>query len=368
MDSQQTASTSLPPGLTQAGLQSLLDAASWGSAFNRVPPLSAPVAMPNTAAASLQPNHQVQLLLAQLLAQPGSLHLMPQVPHPSLVPGPGAGDADNSNSRARPARSADRGASTSYANRHQQAEARRRSRINERLDALRRIVPHTERANTASFLEDVVRYVQRLQRLVGELEAKLGLPPSVAPPPVPISFGQDISPEATATAATGLSNISNMDRLALHALLQQAVSTGTMHAPAAAPAAARPAALPTVSEELAMAAHLAPGSAPTAAVMAESQPAGADTATGGGGGRGDRSDNGAAVAIAPAAGGGINQAQIRELLLRAAAGLHNLPVPFVHPPPHQQPPQPQPQPQQQPQDEQRGAKRQRQLVRQSVSQ
>jgi hypothetical protein len=44
-----------------------------------------------------------------------------------------------------------------------QAEARRRLRINERLEALRQLVPHTERANTANFLEEVVQYVQRLQ-------------------------------------------------------------------------------------------------------------------------------------------------------------------------------------------------------------
>lgn len=69
-----------------------------------------------------------------------------------------------------------------------QAEARRRSRINERLDALRKIVPHTERANTALFLEDVVKYVQRLQNRVAELESKLGLPPTVRPLVSPILF------------------------------------------------------------------------------------------------------------------------------------------------------------------------------------
>lgn len=46
---------------------------------------------------------------------------------------------------------------------HAQAEARRRSRINERLEALRQLVPHTERANTANFLEELVAYVQRMQ-------------------------------------------------------------------------------------------------------------------------------------------------------------------------------------------------------------
>jgi len=69
-----------------------------------------------------------------------------------------------------------------------QAEARRRSRINERLEALRQLVPHTERANTANFLEEVVGYVQRLQARVVELERQLGLPPSVQASGKPISF------------------------------------------------------------------------------------------------------------------------------------------------------------------------------------
>lgn len=69
-----------------------------------------------------------------------------------------------------------------------QAEARRRSRINERLEALRQIVPHTERANTANFLEELVAYVQRLQRRVYDLEQQLGLPPSVQLPARAITF------------------------------------------------------------------------------------------------------------------------------------------------------------------------------------
>ena len=43
-----------------------------------------------------------------------------------------------------------------------QAEARRRSRINERLEALRRLVPHTRRANTANFLEECAAYVHNM--------------------------------------------------------------------------------------------------------------------------------------------------------------------------------------------------------------
>ena len=104
----------------------------------------------------------------------------------------------------RPSRSTDtqsRG-TDSYASRHQQAEARRRLRINERLDALRRIVPHTERANTTAFLEEVVRYVQTLQRRVMELELRLGLPPTVRPPEPPILFAESRSEAGKAASAS----------------------------------------------------------------------------------------------------------------------------------------------------------------------
>ena len=46
--------------------------------------------------------------------------------------------------------------STAHASRHQAAEQRRRTRINERLELLRRMVPHSERSNTAVFLEEVI--------------------------------------------------------------------------------------------------------------------------------------------------------------------------------------------------------------------
>lgn len=42
-----------------------------------------------------------------------------------------------------------------------------------RLDKLREVVPHSERANTASFLEEVIHYVTGLQKRVQELEAAL---------------------------------------------------------------------------------------------------------------------------------------------------------------------------------------------------
>eukprot|EP00798_Chlamydomonas_sp_ICE-L_P015574 gene15574-21672_t len=77
-----------------------------------------------------------------------------------------------------PNRSSDSGA---YASRHQAAEQRRRARINERLDLLRKIVPHAERSNTASFLEEVVKYVESLKRQVNELEHQSSMPHAPRP-------------------------------------------------------------------------------------------------------------------------------------------------------------------------------------------
>ena len=45
-----------------------------------------------------------------------------------------------------------------------------------RLDRLRQVVPHAERANTAAFLEEVINYIQKLQHQIQELES--GLPAS----------------------------------------------------------------------------------------------------------------------------------------------------------------------------------------------
>ena len=62
-------------------------------------------------------------------------------------------------------RSADSRSTSAYASRHQAAEARRRNRINERLDALRALVPSRggEKLNTAAFLEAVADHVRSLQ-------------------------------------------------------------------------------------------------------------------------------------------------------------------------------------------------------------
>ncbi|KAK9787467.1 hypothetical protein WJX73_001427 [Symbiochloris irregularis] len=76
------------------------------------------------------------------------------------------------------ARSSDK-ASSAYASRHQAAEQRRRSRINDRLDRLRACVPHQDRANTAAFLDEVIKYVQSLQQRVRELEAAVGVPSTI---------------------------------------------------------------------------------------------------------------------------------------------------------------------------------------------
>eukprot|EP00232_Nephroselmis_pyriformis_P013837 CAMPEP_0182874832 /NCGR_PEP_ID=MMETSP0034_2-20130328/13184_1 /TAXON_ID=156128 /ORGANISM="Nephroselmis pyriformis, Strain CCMP717" /LENGTH=184 /DNA_ID=CAMNT_0025007559 /DNA_START=13 /DNA_END=564 /DNA_ORIENTATION=+ len=58
--------------------------------------------------------------------------------------------------------------SSGAASRHVAAEQRRRTRINERLDKLRAIVPHRQRANTAAFLEEVIAYVECLQGELGK--------------------------------------------------------------------------------------------------------------------------------------------------------------------------------------------------------
>eukprot|EP00879_Flechtneria_rotunda_P002585 GHRR01002784.1.p1 GENE.GHRR01002784.1~~GHRR01002784.1.p1 ORF type:complete len:389 (+),score=137.69 GHRR01002784.1:334-1500(+) len=56
---------------------------------------------------------------------------------------------------------------------HRAAEQRRRERINERLAALRELVPHDQRSNTATFLEGVISYIQSLQQSNSVLEAEL---------------------------------------------------------------------------------------------------------------------------------------------------------------------------------------------------
>ena len=83
-----------------------------------------------------------------------------------------------------------------------------------RLDRLRQVVPHAERANTASFLEECITYIQNLQKRIAELEqlaglthatvshsTSTGLPGHLSMPvPAPISFTAAAQqPGATAT-------------------------------------------------------------------------------------------------------------------------------------------------------------------------
>ncbi len=85
-----------------------------------------------------------------------------------------------------------------------------------RLELLRKIVPHTKRANTASFLEDVISYVTQLKARVEELEAALeakkagtqqgaeqqapALQPQPTPAPAAGTAGAAVGEEAPADA------------------------------------------------------------------------------------------------------------------------------------------------------------------------
>ncbi|CAD7698425.1 unnamed protein product [Ostreobium quekettii] len=86
------------------------------------------------------------------------------------VPG---GDDAAMGARGGMGRQAEGRVTSDYASRHQAAEQRRRTRINERLDRLRKVVPHAERANTAAFLEQVLTYIESLKKKVQDLESRL---------------------------------------------------------------------------------------------------------------------------------------------------------------------------------------------------
>ena len=87
-----------------------------------------------------------------------------------------------------------------------------------RLDRLRQLVPHAERANTASFLEEVIHYIEELQAILG-LSPQQRPPAGMAPPPQQKQpdysqlFGGDL---AAAAAAGG-----GVTPAAYAALLQQ---------------------------------------------------------------------------------------------------------------------------------------------------
>ncbi|KAK2075590.1 hypothetical protein QBZ16_001698 [Prototheca wickerhamii] len=133
-------------------IHALLAASARNSAFGQVSGPSsvhgsAPSFTPEPSAPQQLAPHSMHLF-TQLLGQPGLAQLTsyqdvgstggpPPLPVGSMADQGAMGQAGNG---------------SSYASRHQQAEARRRMRINERLESLREIVPHTDRANTATFL------------------------------------------------------------------------------------------------------------------------------------------------------------------------------------------------------------------------
>ncbi|KFM27598.1 Transcription factor BIM2 [Auxenochlorella protothecoides] len=169
-------------GMNPATLQALLAASARSSAFGPVGgQLPHPPPFPTEPGPGQQLGPSSMHLFNQLLGQPGLAHLAgyPDSGPPS-GPGPAPGNAppsptsggDGGGGKKQRTRAGPSPSSSSYASRHQQAEARRRSRINDRLEALREVVPHSERANTATFLEDVLKYVRAMQRRMAELEAQ----------------------------------------------------------------------------------------------------------------------------------------------------------------------------------------------------
>lgn len=74
-----------------------------------------------------------------------------------------------------------------------------------RLERLRKIVPHAERANTATFLEEVIKYIEKLQAQVAELTGQpLPTPAAMAPQPTATASQQPSGAAPTATVGTGL--------------------------------------------------------------------------------------------------------------------------------------------------------------------
>ncbi|GFR50495.1 hypothetical protein Agub_g12760 [Astrephomene gubernaculifera] len=103
------------------------------------------------------------------------LALLSQLPHALFPQQYSSGERDQLGGlrNVGKTRSSDSRSSSAYASRHQAAEQRRRTRINERLELLRKLVPHAERANTACFLEEVIKYIELLKRRQYELEKAL---------------------------------------------------------------------------------------------------------------------------------------------------------------------------------------------------
>lgn len=117
------------------------------------------------------PNQPVYPEIA-LFSQLGQLGLFPQYGN-TLNANRQGDDSHDVKGLDKATRSSDSRNSSAYASRHQAAEQRRRTRINERLELLRKIVPHAERANTACFLEEVIKYIDSLKKRIADLEVQL---------------------------------------------------------------------------------------------------------------------------------------------------------------------------------------------------
>ena len=72
-----------------------------------------------------------------------------------------------------------------------------------RLDRLRQVVPHAERANTASFLEEVITYIQGLQKRIAELEQAAAGGQVIAQP----TIGQPATSSAAVATQGGFSAV-----------------------------------------------------------------------------------------------------------------------------------------------------------------
>ncbi|CAL5221335.1 g3510 [Coccomyxa viridis] len=143
------------PGQQQTLQSSLASLANLRSAFTPMMPQQAPTIYPEIALFSQF--NQMFPGAAEMAQQQQMLR-----------------NAETANRGGR-SKSGDTRSSSAYASRHQAAEQRRRTRINDRLDRLRQVVPHAERANTASFLEECITYIQNLQKRIAELEQLAGL-------------------------------------------------------------------------------------------------------------------------------------------------------------------------------------------------
>lgn len=178
--------------LAQAQQQQL----SSGQAFTSVPQLAAQAAAGGYPELTLFSQFS-QLLQPQAAAAAADLSQLPGINLEALRDTVGRNNRSRSESKS----------SSAYASRHQAAEQRRRTRINERLERLRKIVPHAERANTATFLEEVIKYIEQLQAQVTELSGGTVTPgqaPSSGHPPPATQSLQPSGAVPTATIGTGL--------------------------------------------------------------------------------------------------------------------------------------------------------------------